>query len=222
MMLVINFNYTTPRINSGSTGMKILSGVLHDWTISGVLRYQSGDLIRVPGSNNGLLTQLDRGPENNPAIWGGGNTFWNRVPGQPLFLKDANCHCIDATKELVLNKAAWVDAPSGQFGTSAPYYNDFRWQRRPSEALSLGRNFPLAGEKKVLLNVRAEFQNVFNRLFLTTPAVGGPTNVNPATPTTGPPTALTGGYGWVNYINGGPVGTGAQPRTGQIVARVTF
>ena len=53
-------------------------------------------------------------------------------------------------------------------------------QRQPAEALSLGRNFRLANEGKVVLNVRAEFQNVFNRLFLAPPSVGGPTNVSPA------------------------------------------
>jgi hypothetical protein len=217
-MLVVNFNYVTPGIGADSTGMKILSAVLRDWTVSGVFRYQSGDLIRVPGSNNGLLTQLNRGPENNPAVWGGGNTLWNRVQGEPFLLKDPNCHCIDPTKELVLNKAAWVDAAPGQFGTAAPYYNDYRWQRQPSEAMAFGRKFRIAGENGVELDVRAEFQNIFNRLFLSNPSVGGPTNVNPVSPTTSNAGGLTGGYGWVNYING----AGTRPRTGQIVATVRF
>jgi len=52
------------------------------------LRYQSGALVQTPPSSNNLLTQLDRGPENNPALWGGGHTFWNRVPGQAEFLID--------------------------------------------------------------------------------------------------------------------------------------
>jgi hypothetical protein len=213
--LVINLNYTTPRIHSDAMVLKLLSGAVHDWTIGGVLRYQSGDLIRVPASNNGLLTQLDRGPENNPALWGGGNTFWNRVPGQPFLLKDPNCHCIDPTKDLVLNPNAWVDAPAGQFSQTAPYYNDFRWQRQPSEALSLGRNFRVARESRVVFNVRAEFQNVFNRLFLSSPSATNP--AAPVTRTIGT-NLLTGGYGFVNYING----AGARPRTGQIVARLTF
>lgn len=214
--LVINFNYTTPKIfdEGGSAGMKVLNGLVHDWTLGGVLRFQSGDLIRVPGSNNGLLTLLDRGPENNPALWGGGRTFWNRVPGQAFLLKDPNCHCIDPTKDRVLNSAAWVDSPAGQFSDTAPYYNDFRWQRQPSEALSIGRNFRMAKESKVVLNVRAEFQNVLNRLFLSTPS-----NVNPSAAVTNDPTGrLTGGYGYVNYING----AGARPRSGQIVARLIF
>jgi hypothetical protein len=211
-VLVVSFNYTTPGLNSDSTGMKIISAVAKDWTFGGALRYQSGEVIRVPASNNGLFNQLAR--TDNPAIWGGANTFWNRVPGQPFLLKDPNCHCIDPTKDLILNPAAWQDAPAGQFGTSAPYYNDFRWQRQPSESLSVGRNFRLAGENKVMLNVRAEFQNVFNRLFLSSPSA-----VNPAAPVTrNTLQELTGGYGWVNSF----AGAGARPRSGQIVARVTF
>jgi hypothetical protein len=213
--LVINFEYTTPKINSSSTGLKLLSGVLRDWVIGGVLRYQSGDLIRVPASNNALFVQLTRA--NNPATFGGATTYWNRVPGQPLFLKDPNCHCINPTDSsgLVLNKAAWQDAPPGQFSDTAPYYDNYRWQRQPSEALSFGRDFHLAGENKVMLNIRAEFNNVFNRLFLSSP-----TATNPAANTTFAASTgyVTGGYGFVNYING----AGARPRTGQIVARLRF
>jgi hypothetical protein len=86
----------------------------------------------------------------------------------------------------------------------------------------------LGKEDKVTLNVRAEFQNVFNRLFLAAPSVGGPGNgVSPATPTNSNNQGLlTGGYGYVNWVNGGATAAnpaaGARPRSGQIVARVTF
>ena len=124
----------------------------------------------------------------------------------------------------MLNPSAWSDVPGGQFGTSAPYYDNYRWQRQPSEALSLGRNFRLAGEGRVVFNIRAEFQNVFNRLFLQAPSVGGPANVNPLSPTIrNGPGQLTGGYGYVNFVSGGTATMGgARPRTGQIVARITF
>ena len=92
--------------------MKALSWIARDWTISGLLRYQSGSLIRTPPSNNNLLTDLGIGPANNPALWGGGTTFYNRVPGQPLFLVDPNSH-FDPTTQLALNPAAWTDAPQG-------------------------------------------------------------------------------------------------------------
>ena len=65
--------------------MKLVSHVLRDWQIGTLLRYQSGALLPTPPSNNNLLTQLQIGPANNPATWGGGHTFYNRVPGQSYF-----------------------------------------------------------------------------------------------------------------------------------------
>jgi hypothetical protein len=52
----------------------------------------------------------------------------NRVEGQPLFLKDPNCHCINPRKDFVLNPAAWADPAPGQFGVSDPFYDDYRRQ----------------------------------------------------------------------------------------------
>src|SRR5579883_2316280 len=224
-VLVTSFRYTTPRLR----GNKALSWAARDWNIAGVLRYQSGEVLRVPASNNNLLNQLARGPSNNPAIWGGGTTFWNRT-GQPLFLHDPNCHCFDPTQDLVLNKDAWVDAPAGQFGTSAPYYNNFRWQRQPAESLSLGRTFGMGAEGRFKLDVRAEFFNVFNRLYLSSPSGVGqttqPAGPNPAAPIVKTGGILTSGYGVVNTSNitlpGQIPGNGSQPRTGQIVARFSF
>jgi hypothetical protein len=86
--------------------------------------------------------------------------------------------------------------------------------------MNFGRNFRLSKEGKVNLNVRAEFQNVFNRVTLSSPSVGGPTNVNPLSPSAknNPGGALSAGYGFVNTFNG----AGTTPRSGQIVARLTF
>jgi hypothetical protein len=226
-VLVTSFRYTTPRL----AGAKALSWAARDWNFAGVLRYQSGEVIRVPSSNNGLLAQLARGPSNNPAVWGGGTTFWNRVPGAPLTNFDPNCKCFDPTTQVVLNKDAWVDAPAGTFGTSAPYYNNYRWQRQPAESLSLGRTFGLDKESRIKLDVRAEFFNVFNRLFLASPSGVGattqPAGPNPAAPTVrNPQGVLTSGFGVVNTFNitlpGQIPGNGSSPRTGQIVARFSF
>ncbi len=217
LQLIISANYTTPGLHGDGTAMKAMSWAVRDWTFGTVLRYQSGALIRVPASNNGLLTQLGRGVANNPALWGGGSTFVNRVNGVPLFTSttDPNCHCIDPTQQLVLNPAAWTDVPAGQFGTAAPYYNDYRWQRQPQESLNFGRDFRLAKEGKVRLNVRAEFQNVFNRVTLGIPAA---TNIASPVQHNNPGGALSLGYGFVNTVNG----AGTNPRSGQIVARLTF
>jgi hypothetical protein len=221
-MLVVSFRYTTPKFNADSGAGKTMSWLVRDWNVAGVLRYQSGQVIRSPGSNNGLLTQLARGAANNPAVFGGGATMMNRVAGQPVLNFDPNCKCFDPTTQLVLNPAAWSDAPAGQFGSAAPYYNDVRWQRQPAESLSLGRTF--VAKERFKFDVRAEFFNVFNRLFLANPApvtAAGfpPASPNPAAPTVRTPTgALSSGFGFVNTFNG----NGSLPRTGQIVGRFSF
>jgi hypothetical protein len=222
-ILVTSFHYTTPHLAASGAFGKAASWAGRDWNFAGVLRYQSGEVIRSPASNNGLLAQLARGPSNNPAIWGGGTTYWNGVQGQPRLNFDPNCKCFDPTTQTVLNPLAWSDAPAGTFSTSAPYYSNYRWQRQPAESLSLGRTFGLAKENRTKLDVRVEFFNVFNRLFLASPAAVGavtqPGGPNPAAPTVrNPQGEVTSGYGFVNTFNG----NGSSPRTGQVVARFSF
>jgi len=228
LAMVISGSYITPRWE----GKRLLSNVLGGWQIATLLRYQSGALIATPGSSNNLLTELDRGPSNNPALWGGGNTFENVVPGQPFFLINPNQKGFDPTKQLALNPAAFADAAPGQFGSSAPYYNGNRWQRQPAENMSFGRNFRMGKEGRANFNIRVEFQNIFNRLFYSAPANSGLFASNTITPTAnmnpfpnGSPGALSAGYGFVNSLNGGceASGGGCQgPRSGQVVARFTF
>ena len=223
--LIISFSYTTPKIAAENGGMKAVSWFARDWTISGLLRYQSGVLIRTPPSNNNLLTDLGIGPANNPALWGGGTTFQNEVPGVPLFLVNPNSH-FDPTQQLVLNPAAWTDAPAGTFGYTSPYLNNFRWQRQPAESMGFGRIFRI--KESMQLQVRVEFQNIFNRLFYSVPADGvGIFGLPSTTPETGASRSntlggqtglLSSGYGFVNWVEG----AGAQPRSGQLVARFTF
>ncbi|MBV8904137.1 MAG: TonB-dependent receptor, partial [Acidobacteriia bacterium] len=232
--LVISFNYTTPKLQANGTGSKFLSVLLRDWNYSGVLRYQSGQILQTPPSANNLLSNLGRGPGNNPALWGGGNTFMDRVPGQPLFLADPNSH-FDPTKQLVLNPNAWVEPPYGTFGASAPYFNDFRWQRQPAESMAFGRTFRF--KERMSLMVRAEFQNIFNRVFYSVPSDGtslgviGVPTVYTTTPTahgnslSGTSGLLSQGFGFVNWVQGGSFtnyGVGPQPRSGQVVARFIF
>jgi hypothetical protein len=94
------------------------------------LNYSSGLPIQVPAAQN-ALTSLLRGATVNST----------RIPGVPLFTQDLNCHCFDPAKEFVLNKNAWQDPPSGVFGTAAPFYNDYRYQRTPQENVALSRTF---------------------------------------------------------------------------------
>jgi hypothetical protein len=129
----------------------------------------------------------------------------------PLFTQDLNCHCFDPNTTFVLNPAAWMNPPQGQFGTAAAYYNDYRYERRPIETMSLGRMFRM--KERANLQLRVEFVNIFNRT-----EVNNPTATNAlATQLRTPAGQTTGGFG---YINTGT--TFAPPRQGSLVARFQF
>jgi hypothetical protein len=177
---------------------KFVSYVVSDWQIGTFLNYASGLPIQAPLSTNNLATTLFQ------------STFYNSVPGVPLFTHDLNCHCFDPNTTFVLNPAAWANPPAGQFGTAAAYYDDYRFQRRPQESLGFGRQFRIT--EKVSLNVRAEFTNILNRT-----EVNNPTSTNALATQTTRNGQATAGFGWIN--------TGsvfAQPRQGTIVARFRF
>ena len=206
LVSVISANYTLP----GWGRNRFLTQASRGWTIGAVLSYASGLPILAPTSTNNLSTLLFR------------STFFNRVPGVPLYLTDLNCHCIDPNKQLVLNPAAWSNPADGQWGSAAPYYNDYRYQRHPNESFSFGRIFAIRESMK--LTVRMNFQNIFNRTNLANPTVTNP--VAPVTCTggsgaicTNPATAgtLTGGFGFIN-----PGSTFAPARQGTLEMRFSF
>ncbi len=188
-------NYTLPKLG----GNRALSWAIRDWRLGAVLEYASGMPIKVPTAQSRLDSLLFT------------NTFANRVPGEPLWTVDINCHdCFDPSKDFVLNPKAWVDPPAGQYGVSTAYYNDYRQMRRPSEAMSLGRMFRI--KEGVQLSIRADFQNIFNRTFISDPTS---TNAN-ATQTRDAYGKPNAGFGYINTA------TGTKPRTGIIVARIQF
>jgi len=194
-VLVIGFNYQTPKINRNA----FTKWALSDWRFGGVLRYSSGFPIRIPAANNGLGSILMR------------STYANRVPGQPLFLKDLNSGDIDPFKELVLNPKAWSDPAQGDWGYSAVYYGDYRYALRPDEQLSVGKEFRI--KERYVFSVRAEFFNVFNHTYLNNPDSGNAL----ATPTYDSKGNVTSGFGRIN-----PGTVFNPPRSGQIVARFQF
>jgi hypothetical protein len=193
---ILAVNYTLPKWGTNP----VLSWVVRDWQFGALLRYASGIPIKAPAATTNLNTYVFQ------------NTFFNRVPGVPVFTQDLNCHCFDPNKEFVLNPAAWTNPPLGQFGTAAAYYGDYRNQRRPAESMSLGRIFRI--KEKATIAIRAEFTNIFNRTEVNNPtatsALATPTRVSPGGQT-------TGGFG---YINNGT--TFSAPRSGQMVARFQF
>ena len=202
---IVSANYQTPRLQSGH---RALREVLSDWTTGVVLIYQSGVPIPVPTA------------QNNPSLQSliFQSTFAERVPGQPLFTVDPNCHCYDPQKTLLLNPAAWADPAGGRFGTSAAYYTDYRQQRRPNESINVGRTFRL--HEGVTLNVRAEFGNILNRAFWNNPT----SNNAKALTSVRPNGTYSAGFGWLNPVQLGGVGgpPNISPRNGTVVARITF
>jgi hypothetical protein len=202
------FNYHVPSIVAKN---KVLNMLQKDWTLGGSFRYQSGFPILSPYATNNLQAVLPRNTSNTP-------TYANRVPGVPLFLDSPNCHCFDPGQTFILNPAAWTQPAAGQFGSAAPYYNDYRWQRQPSESASLGRIFRI--REGMTLSVRAEFFNIFNRVFLSAPTS---TNASQTQVFSGKQTVS--GFGWINTaVTSIQVAGGAVPtvRNGQIVARFQF
>jgi hypothetical protein len=212
-------NYTLPVIRANN----ILSNAVRDWTIGAFVTYASGLPILAPAAQNNLNSLLLR---NGTSL-----SYANRVPGAPLFLKDLNCHCFDSGKSFVLNPAAWSDPAAGTFGAGAAYYSDYRAQRQPVENFAFGRDFKLAREGRVHLNIRAEFTNIFNRSRLPNPTstnalqtrtyvdANGKTVSLAATDSGDVSGKASGGFGFVN--------TAVAPSTpasrqGQIVGRITF
>src|SRR5262249_47306823 len=147
-----------------NTAMKWTSLALRDWQIGGVFQYQSGAIIAVPSSNNQLFAQLNLGG----GLFSGGSTYYNfangKVPSN-FFTVNPNDvgKTMDPTRAFVADKSIWVDAAPGQYATSAAYYSNYRWQRQPSESMNFGRNFRMGRDKRMNLQIRAEFQNILNR-----------------------------------------------------------
>jgi hypothetical protein len=212
---------------------KYTSAVLSGWGIGAFMSYQSAPLLTRPTSNGALpISQfLGRGPGGAQLKRNADGSYmspwsvnWVDNDGKqrtdPI---DINCHCFDPTKNQALNPLAWENIPNGQWGADQSTMRFFRGTRLPDENANLSRNFRI--KERVSLNVRVEFNNVFNRMRLpnpTTVAAAGASAINfasaPTKFTTGPSTGLySGGFGTYSVL-GGLLGQ----RNGTIVARVTF
>lgn len=206
LVFTVAASYTIPKISYlNKNGFeKGVAYVLRDWQVATVLTYSSGLPIPVPAAATSISNQLFQG------------ALMNRVPGVPLYtVPSLNCHCYDPSTTPVLNPAAFVNPASGQFGTAAPFYGDFRYQRHPAENINLGRTWSLT--ERLTLNLRVEFDNFLNRTYYNNPAA-----TNPYLPVTHNSLGnLTGGYGYINTVFPQTLPL-AQPRNGTIVARFVF
>jgi hypothetical protein len=197
-------------------GNRMVNNAVRDWNFGAFLQYGSGLPLTPPTATN---TNYIGGSEDY------------RVPGQPLFLKNLNCGCINPYTDVVLNPAAWAVPANGTFGpATGTYYSDFRQARRPDENFNFGRTFKFGAERRYGFQIRAEFTNIFNRLQIGNPSTTAPGSA-PAKNAYG---QYTSGFGTYNLTVSGPqtapsytqnavVGQlYALPRTGTLIARITF
>ena len=213
----VGFTYTMPAL-----GPHALSYAVRDWFFNGFLYYASGIPLAAPsaaGNTTGYPAALASATVNSLTFQATPNEV--RVSGQPLYLKDLNCHCYDPNTTILLNPAAWTNPTPGQYG-GAYYYSDFRGERRPIENFAFGRHFRIVGER-LSLNIRAEFQNIFNRTYLNNPSVASPQTAPTCKLPSGANGACSSGLQVVSGF--GSINTSSllyQPRSGQLVAQFVF
>jgi hypothetical protein len=205
-----NIVYTTQKWGNN----RLFSAVARDWAVGAFLQYGSGLPLTPPAATTQNYI-------------GGSEQF--RVPGQPLYIKNLNCGCINPYTDIVLNPNAWANPVNGTFGpATGTLYSDFRQARRPQENMNLSRTFHF--RERLSLQLRAEFVNIFNRT-----QVGNPGTTAPgATPSKNSAGQYTGGFGVINLAVAGARTAPSQtlnavvgqlyqlPRTGTLIARFTF
>jgi hypothetical protein len=226
--------YQTPSLRKSSVralSNPVVSYILGNWGVGWYMQYQSASILGRPASANPnpitqwlgrpaattiFPAQLKTGPDGQPmSPWAVNWTDYNgKVHPEPI---DINCRCFDPTKTVVLNPAAWTSVPDGQWPAQTSGIRDYRSFRHPAENFNLSRTFRMGKEGRIMLNVRGEFQNVFNRTSLPNPATTGFT-AQPTVQTSGANAGLyNGGFGTVVPLSGT---TGA--RSGTLIGRLTF
>jgi hypothetical protein len=206
---------------------KVVSYIVSDWGLGWYATYQSAGLVgRATSSGTLPISQfLGRGPGGAQLNTDGFSDYanpwsvdWTDYDGKhhtdPI---NVNCHCFDPTKTIVLNPKVWSNVPNGQFAADQSSIRWFRGIRFPTESANLSRNFRMGKEGRVSLNVRVEFQNIFNRTQYPAIALGN-FATTPTKFTSGANTGLySGGFGTIN-----PTAGTAGQRTGTFIARVSF
>jgi hypothetical protein len=205
-----NILYTTQKWFTN----RLVANVTKDWSFGAFLQYGSGFPLTPPAATG-------------TNFLGGSEQF--RVAGEPLYLKDLNCGCINPYSDIVLNPKAWTNPTNGTFGpATGTLYGDFRSSRHPQENLNFGRTFKI--REGVTLQLRAEFVNIFNRTEIGNPGTSAPA----AAPSKNQLGQYSGGFGVINLTVSGPniapgytqnAVTGQLyqlPRSGSLIARFSF
>jgi hypothetical protein len=216
-------DYRLPRFRNGVFGNKFVSAIISEWGMGWYLQYQSAPVLGRPASVGTVPlnfylgygpgpAQLKRDANGKPMNpW---SVNWTDLSGtkrtDPI---DINCHCFDPRTNLVLNKDAWESVPDGQWANDMSDLRYYRGIRQPNENFNLSRTFRI--KERMVFTLRAEWQNIFNRLRLPQPTTTGFTS-NPSQTANG---LYTGGFGTLTPTAGNGV---SGMRSGTLIGRLTF
>jgi len=153
LSLVTGFNYEVPKFSQN----RLIRAVFSEWTIGGVLRYQSGSLIEVAGSNNQLNNAIFQSTRFNRflasrcssrtsiATASTRTKIWSttRRPGSTC-LQDSGIHprsttTITARRAVPTSSSVWAagsssgkECPSKSAASSSTPSTVSNWQTRPA------------------------------------------------------------------------------------------
>jgi hypothetical protein len=226
----VTFQYQTPRTPSWVPvmGNRIIATALEGWGISMSMRYQPGFFLGRPSSGavrpitnlfpggGGIGAQLKKDADGNYLNpW---NKNWVDYDGvrhtEPL---DINCHCFDPERTPLLDPTVWEAVPDLTWPGQTQQLTFFRGPRQPQESGNISRNFRFGKDGRFTLNVRAEFQNIFNRRLLPTTITLGNFNTGVTRNAIGRATAGFGVFGDPAVAD-----SYGRERTGTFVGRLTF
>ncbi len=225
----LTVQYQVPRLRDSGMPVvsnHIVSSILSDWGIGAYLNYQSAGVLGRPSSNGTTpISQfLGYGPGSAQLKKNADGSYmnpwsvdWTDNSGKhrtdPI---DINCHCFDPTTNIVLNPDAWENIPNGQFAADTSTLRFYRGIRYPTENANISRAFRIT--ERVQLNIRIEFNNVFNRMQVPQPTTTGNFASTPTKFTSGANAGLyNNGFGTIRPLNGT-----SGMRTGQLIGRITF
>ena len=232
-VLRITFEYQVqkPSASLPVLGNKVVAFAVRDWAISGSLFYQTGTFLGRPTNSaaNPISRWLGRGAGSAQLNQNADGSYmspwsvdWTDLSGQhhtdPL---NIDCHCFDPRTTQVLNPKAWSNVPDATWAAQTNQLPFFRNARRPTENANLARNFRFGPDRRYNLQVRVEFQNIFNRKFVPTPTLGNvATAPAPVLGSSATATAFTSGFG--TFGNQSVAAVYGTPRSGQFIARFSF
>jgi hypothetical protein len=143
----------------------VVNRIVSGWTLTGIVRYFSGQPFQVGVPNNYYPQWGNFYPNFNLTGFTGPNdpTKFRPVPdGNPI-----------PASNFYMPTAVASAPTTGQFGQGPPAISELRCPGGANEDVSILKNVPLGSDGQYRLSFRAEFYNVFNRHYYDISGCGG-------------------------------------------------